>query len=48
MAIEPLERLTGEERGSVEAEGSRLLAFLARDAARRDVRMARPIGGAGA
>lgn len=42
LLIEPFTRLTKEERAEVSEEGERLLAFLADDAAKRDIHIAPP------
>ena len=42
MPIDPLDRLSKEQRATVETEGSRLLAFLSPDATRREVRLRSP------
>jgi hypothetical protein len=39
--LAPLRRLAASERAALEEEGERLLAFVAADARRRDVRVAR-------
>jgi hypothetical protein len=42
LELRPTRRLSPTERGPLEAEGLRLLAFLAPEASARDVRVGRP------